>query len=263
MMQAVLETVRRGSPRVHCICNTAAANDVANVLLAVGAKPILAQAEEEAAEVARACSAVSLNCGTPDESRFRAMRKAAEAARAAGRPVVLDPVGAGASAWRLARVSTLLRAAHPQVIHCNYSECRALLGERTAFSGVDSVAAGVEERAAAAQELSRQTGAAVLLSGPEDLAAHAGRLAKIAGGSRMMGLVTGSGCMLSALLGAFCAAEPDPFRAAVAASSFWKACAQEAWERSGQAGGGPGTLHACLFDAAWKIREWRETIEFF
>ena len=105
--------------------------------------------------------------------------------------------------------------------------------------------------------------AAVLLSGPEDLAAHAGRLAKIAGGSRMMGLVTGSGCMLSALLGAFCAAEPDPFRAAVAASSFWKACAQEAWERSGQAGGGPGTLHACLFDAAWKIREWRETIEFF
>lgn len=259
---ALLRRLRDRSPRVHCIENLAVAPDVANILLAAGAKPILAQAKEEAGEIAAACDAVVLNFGTPDEEKFEAIRRAGTAAAAAGVPLVADPVGAGASPWRRENTLAILRDVPFSAIHCNFSEALTLLGETAEFHGVDSAKAPFSARKETAERLAARRGCAVLISGEEDIVAHGSRTAVIRGGTSAMGRVTGTGCMLSALSGAFCAVEKDPFLALSAAASFWKACGEAAWEETRRTGGGPGTFHVRLFDAAWLTEEWRENIEF-
>ncbi len=262
-MKELLEKIRQESPRIHCISNLVSANDTANILLAMGAKPILAQAEQETQEIAGVCNAVVLNCGTPELSRFRAMEEAGKGALKADRPVILDPVGAGASSWRMCQIKGLLEAVHPTVIHCNYSECCALLGEKTPFCGVDSISGEQEERRKAAEALARKYRCVVLVSGPKDVIADREKAGVISGGSRMMGMVTGTGCMLSAMIGAFCAVCEDSFSAAATASSYWKACAEAAEKWTEQEGGGPGMLHWKLMDAAYLLKDWRENVEIF
>lgn len=266
---AYLRLVRETAPRVHCIANLAAGPDVANILLAAGARPILAQAAEEAGEIAAACSAAVLNFGTPDREKLRALLAAGLAAKAAGVPVTADPVGAGASAWRREEILKILEKIRPDVIHCNFSEALVLSGEPSKFQGVDSVRASLEERICQAERTAGQYGCTVLLSGAEDVVSDGRRTMVIRGGSPAMGLVTGTGCMLSALVGAFCGAgnisqgerTQSFLRAAAAASSFWKACGELAWKETEAAGGGAGTFHVKLFDAAGSMREWRENIE--
>ena len=261
----LLAQVRERRPRVHCITNLAAGPDVANILLAAGAAPILAQAREEAGEIAAACSAAVLNFGTPDREKLEAIRAAGRRAKEAGVPVIADPVGTGASPWRRERILEILGEIRPDVIHCNFSEALVLLGNPREFHGVDSAQAGLEERLAAAAGTAEKYGCAVLLSGREDVAAGEGMTRVIRGGSQAMGLITGTGCMLSALIGAFCGAQGresrDLLAGATAASSFWKACGEAAWRQTEEAGGGAGTFHVKLFDAASQMREWREDIE--
>lgn len=253
MTRPFLRALRGSQPYIHCISNVVSANDVANLLLAVGARPILAQAPEEAGEVAASCAACVLNCGTPDEARFAALRAAAAGARQAGRPVVLDPVGVTASVWRGAHIRALLEDTPPTILHGNWSEIGALLGAAAGFHGVDSADASEQARREAAQAAARRFGCVVVLSGPDDVIADGTRTAVAAGGCAQMRAVTGTGCMLSALLGAFAAAGPDPFAAAHAACVFWKSCAADAHKRAQALGGGPGLLHVLLFDAAAQL----------
>ena len=244
-----LTELRAAQPLVHCISNIVTANDCANLVLAAGGSPIMAQAPEEMAEIAAAAAAVVLNTGTPDTEKFRACRLAGQAARAAGRPIVLDPVGVGASRWRLTQVAALLEAAPPAILRANLGEAQALLGVCGAEQGVDSLAAaGADVRRAAAMALARQQHTVVLLSGPADLVTDGAACWQITGGSALTRSITGAGCMLSVLCGAFAAVEPRPMQAAALAASFWKACAAEA--KQAAAGRGLGSFHAALFDAA-------------
>lgn len=265
--ELLLKQMRENHPRVHCIANLAAGPDVANILLAAGARPILAQAKEEAGEIAAACAAAVLNFGTPDEEKLKGILAAGLGAKAAGVPVTADPVGAGASSWRKEQTLRLLDSIRPDVIHCNFSEALALLGETGEFHGVDSAGAGLRERAACARRTAVKYGCVVLLSGEEDVVSDGLRERVVRGGTPAMGLVTGTGCMLSALTGAFLGGqkseERDYFEAAAAAASFWKACGELAWEETKKAGGGAGTFRVRLFDAAGSIEEWRENIEDF
>lgn len=246
----LLTTLRAGAPLVHCISNIVSANDCANLALAVGASPIMAQAPQEMAEISAAASAVVLNTGTPSEEKFAACRAAGLAANAAGRPVVLDPVGVGASGWRLQQVRELLRAVRPSIVRVNYSEAAALLQGEAAERGVDSLPPEAPDRpAAAAAALAARLGTVVLLSGVGDVVAGGGACLCIGGGSARMRQVTGAGCMLSVLCGAFAAAAPaTPAQAAAAASLFWKLCAQQA--EQAVAGRGAGSFRTALFDAA-------------
>lgn len=243
----LLEAVRRRRPLIHCVSNLVSANDCANLALAVGASPIMAQAPQEMAAIAAVSAAAVLNTGTPEEEKFRAcLLRGREAARL-GQPVVLDPVGVGASPWRLERVGALLERFPVSILRVNLGEARALTGDAGGEQGVDSPGpASLEERSAAARALAGRYRAAVLLTGPEDLVTDGERLRRVSGGSALTASVTGTGCMLSALCGVFAAVEPDPLEAAVLASAFWKTCARLAEERSR----GPGSFRTALLDAA-------------
>lgn len=241
-----LDALRATQPLLHCIANQVTANDCANLALAVGASPIMAHAPEEAADIAAHCDAAVLNIGTLTEELFRACLLCGKTVRQKGRPLILDPVGVGASPWRLRRSLELLDACPPSILRANYAEILALLGISATEHGVDSAEAADTEKRDAAVKLSRQISAAVLLSGKEDLITDGNLVWRISGGSPQMRRITGTGCMLSILCGAFAAVEPNAAQAAVLASAFWKVCAGAAEKHSGGLGG----FHMALLDAA-------------
>ena len=221
--------VREKRPLVHCISNIVTANDCANLLLACGASPMMAEAPEEMEEITRIADATVLNLGTPSREKYAAARICLEQSKRSGKPVVLDPVGVGAGEWRLKNAASLLSAAPPDIVRVNLAEAEALLA------------------------LAAKLGCAVLLTGAKDVVSDGERTAAISGGSGLMPLVTGSGCMLSALCGAFAAVERDAFKAACAASLYWKRCSELAGELSGNRGS--GSFRAALMDAACRVTD--------
>ena len=196
MSSEYLSNVRRLRPVVHTITNYVTANDCANLLLAAGASPIMADAPEETAQIAAMADAVVLNLGTLSTSRKEAMLLAGKAASAADKPIVLDPVGVGASGFRRETAGLLLREAEPTVIRGNRSEIRALRTGETGERGVDT-ADLPEGDGENARLLAKQTGAVVLQTGETDLVTDGEQVLRVQGGSDMLCLVTGAGCMLS------------------------------------------------------------------
>ena len=246
---SLLEAVRLRRPLVHCVSNIVSAGDCANLALAAGASPVMAQAPEEMEAIAAASAAAVLNTGTPDEEKFQACLLRGQVGVRLGRPVILDPVGVGASPWRLERAEALLAAFTPSLLRVNLGEAQALLHQESQEQGVDSPAAGTPaQRAETARRLARERGTAVLLSGAEDLVSDGDSLWKISGGSPRTAQITGTGCMLSVLCGVFAAVEEDILTAAVTAAAFWKACAHRAEALAGERG--PGSFRAALLDAA-------------
>lgn len=165
--------------------------------------------------------------------------------------MVLDPVGVGASPWRLGQVRALLDLFTPSILRVNLGEARALLGSDGQEQGVDSPAArpAREARRDTAMDLARRRGTAVLLSGPEDLITDGARVCASPAGRRpACALVTGTGCMLSVLCGVFAAVEPDAAAAAALASAFWKICARLAEHLATDRGS--GSFRTALLDAA-------------
>ena len=149
-----LDDIRRRRPLLHCISNIVTANDCANIALALGASPMMAEAPEEMADIARIADAEVLNCGTPSRAKFDACLISGREGSRQGKPVVLDPVGVGASPWRLAEAGKLLAAFRPDILRVNLSEARALLGLAGREKGVDSAGdADRQTRASVAAEL--------------------------------------------------------------------------------------------------------------
>lgn len=246
--------LREKRPLVHCISNIVTANDCANLLLAAGASPMMAEAEQEMEEITAISDSTVLNMGTPSAAKYSAARVCVEVSVRLGKPFVLDPVGVGASEWRLGSASALLFRGSPSIVRVNLAEAEALLDLGANEQGVDSPGrSGMDARLDAARALARRLGSTVLLSGAVDVVADAARCAAVYGGSDMMPLITGSGCMLSVLCGAFAAVTDDMFSAALAASCFWKRCSERAEARCSAAG--PGSLRAALMDAAWTMTD--------
>lgn len=241
-----LERVRTERPLVHCITNFVTANDCANALLALGASPILADDASEAAEVTSLSRALVLNLGTLSPERLSAMEKAGRTANARGLPVVLDPVGAGALTGRLDAAKMLLSTLRIGIIRCNAAELSALAGEKTAASGVDACGAASENCAA---RLARETGAVVAVTGKTDLVTNGARGCRITNGVPALARVTGTGCVLSALTGAFAAAnDASLFEAATAAVCAMGLCGEIAARRLTPPDG-TGSFRVYLMDA--------------
>ena len=251
MSSEYLSNVRRLRPVVHTITNYVTANDCANLLLAAGASPIMADAPEETAQIAAMADAVVLNLGTLSTSRKEAMLLAGKAASAADKPIVLDPVGVGASGFRRETAGLLLREAEPTVIRGNRSEIRVDTADLPEGDGEN------------ARLLAKQTGAVVLQTGETDLVTDGEQVLRVQGGSDMLCLVTGAGCMLSALTGAFLAANPDrPLLAAAAAAETMSVCAEIAQRRL-RTGEGNASFRTRLIDAMCNLtpetfRKWRQ-----
>lgn len=241
---AVLARLRADAPLVQCITNSVVVNVTANVLLAAGAAPVMADVPGEAGECARWASALLINLGTPKREQREAMSEAVAAAREAGTPWVLDPVGVGALSMRTAFAAELL-AHEPAVIRGNASEILALAGAGAGGRGVDS-SDDVEATAEVARELAHRTRAVIAVSGPVDLITDGERVLRVAGGDALLTRVTGAGCALGALVGAaVAAADGDALAGAVAAHTLYA----EAAERAAAIAPAPGGFAVALLDA--------------
>lgn len=235
---ACLDRVRERRPLIHCITNYVTANDVANLLLACGASPIMADEPEEVEEITARCAGLCLNLGTPSRRTIPSLMRAGVKAGELGRPVVLDPVGVGASALRLRTAQELIARVTFTVLRGNVSELRALAGGQEHTRGVDAggadavTEAELERGVAFAKGTARRTGTVVAVTGAIDLVSDGEQCVVIRNGRPEMGLVTGTGCQLSALTAACLAASPErPLEAAAAAVCAMGVAGELAWAR--------------------------------
>ena len=244
-----LARIRERTPLIHNITNLVAMNDTANVLLALGASPVMAHAMEEVREMVAYAGALVLNIGTLDEPWIEAMLAAGEEANARRIPVVLDPVGAGATRFRTAATERIRAAVKVAVVRGNAAELATIAGMEAKIRGVDSVASGAPDVAVRLAAI--RFGGAAVVSGAVDYVADANRAAEVRNGHPLMGRITGSGCMATAIVGAFLAVEPDPFLAGIEAMIAFGIAGELAAERSA----GPGTFRAQLIDAVAALDE--------
>ena len=216
-----LSRVRQQAPVIHAISNYVTANDVANVLLACGSSPIMADDPEESACITALAAGLVLNLGTLSRRRVSAMLAAGEEAGRLGRPVLLDPVGAGASPMRTDTARMLLHRLPVTALRCNASELRALLSGTHTHRGVDAdrqQAGSLSEQIVFVKGAARQLGCLVAVTGETDLVSDGESCFVIHNGRPEMSRVTGTGCQLSALCAAFLAADPDRSVSALAAA---------------------------------------------
>jgi hydroxyethylthiazole kinase len=240
-----LRELRERKPLVHQITNYVVMNETANATLAIGALPVMAHAPEEVEEMVGLASALVLNIGTLSEHWIEAMLLAGRAATERGIPVVLDPVGAGATAYRTETARRILEEVGVTVLRGNAGEVATLVGADAEVRGVESIASGIEP-AELALQAGRQLGLVASVTGPVDHVSDGELTLAVANGHPLLAAVTGTGCISSALTGCFLAAKPDqPLEAAAEALAALGVAAEDA-----AAGAeGPGTFHARLYDA--------------
>ncbi len=244
-----LRELRERKPLIHQITNYVVMNETANATLALGALPVMAHAREEVEEMARVAGALVLNIGTLSQPWIEAMLLAAKAANAAGAPVVLDPVGAGATTFRTETAKRFLAEADIAVVRGNAAEVATLAGREAEIRGVESIGAaesGTELARAAAHEL----GCVVAVTGPVDHVSDGERSVAVANGHELLGTVSGTGCMATAVTGSFLAVAADrPLEAAAEALVAFGVAGEDA-ARDAK---GPGTFHAALYDALYHL----------
>ena len=268
-LQPWLARLRKAQPLVHCITNYVTVNDVANLLLACGASPVMADAEEGAAEMAAIAGALLINLGTLNPRTVRSMHLAAASANKHGIPIVLDPVGVGATSFRSSTAQALLQEHNFALIRGNISEIKALVltGQSAGTTrGVDAqesdLADAVQGRINLARELARRTNSMVVISGAQDVAAAANGPALLcSNGCPAMQAVTGSGCMLSALLAAYAAVsytakdnkEDNLRHAALAGLAAMGICGERANTLTEEQQGGNASFRTHLIDSMYRL----------
>ena len=251
----LLREVRNKKPLVHNLTNYVTVNDCANALLAVGASPVMADDIGEAEDIAALADAVVINIGTLNARTVQSMFAAGKKAASLGRPVLLDPVGAGASRLRTETALGLINEIPFAVIRGNVSEIKALLAGSGSTRGVDADerdlrADGLSGVAVAANALARRTGTVVAVTGPTDILANGDRTLAVSNGHPLLSRITGSGCMLSAVAGAFCGASPGRVFDAVAAALCTMGLAgEQAAARTAREKAGTGSFRTYLIDS--------------
>lgn len=259
MLGKCLENVREKTPLVHCITNYVTVNDVANVLLGAGASPIMSDEPEDAKKLAEMSSALYLNIGTLNKRTIEACFFAGEAARSAGVPILLDPVGAGATPLRTDTARKITEKLAPKIIRANISEIKALLFGTDTTRGVDADAADVvneenlDKMIGVMKSFSEKTGAVIAVTGKIDLVADSEKCYVIRNGSAVMSKITGTGCMLSGLCAAFAAANGENVTEAVAAAVCDMGIAGELGAAALGKGEGNATLRNRIIDAIYNM----------
>jgi len=238
MLKKMLENVRKKCPLIHNITNYVTVNDCANVLLACGGSPIMADDADEAEEITSVCGGLNINIGTLNQHTIPAMYKAGRKSNELGHPVVLDPVGAGASKLRTKTAKELMQNIKFTVIRGNISEIKSLaLGEGGA-KGVDADVADKVTKESLLQavkfikEFANKTGSVIAVTGEIDIVSDGKKAYCIYNGHPMMSTITGTGCQLSAIIAAYVTANPEHLlEATVAAVCLMGACGEKAHKR--------------------------------
>jgi len=249
-ISADLAAVREKSPLVHNITNFVVMNNTANALLALGASPVMAHAVEEVTDMVNIASALVINMGTLSPEWVEGMIEAGKAASTKGIPVVFDPVGVGATPYRNEVAARIVSECKPLFIRGNASEIMALANENIVTKGVDSSASG-NSAIAAAMRLATETGAIVVISGPEDFITDGNEVLSTRNGSAMMAKVTGMGCTATAVLGAFAGVNTNRLEAAMHAMAVMSIAGEMAAAKAE----GPGTLQLHFLDTLYNLSE--------
>lgn len=248
---ALLTKVQKARPLVHNMTNVVVTNFTANGLLALGASPVMAYAREEVADMAKVAGALVLNIGTLSTEQVDAMIIAGKSANLHGVPVLLDPVGVGATRLRTEAAERILREVKIALIRGNASEIANLVGEVSDIKGVDAAESSAEINAEIALRASHQFNAVVAITGKEDVIADGAHYRIISGGDVLLTQVTGAGCLLTSVLGAFAAIERDMMLAGTAGLAYYGAAAARAAERTASLG--PGSFQVAFLDELAKL----------
>lgn len=243
-----LDKLQRSRPLVHHVTNLVIMADTANVTLHVGASPVMAHAHEEVEEMASMADAVVLNLGTLEPDWVEAMILAGKKGRERGIPVVLDPVGAGATTYRTAVGHRLLEEVGPSIVRGNAGEIGTLAGAGGEVKGVDSLG-GPDNPGEVAQEAAGRWDCVVAITGKVDWIADSERRLAVANGHAWLTTLTGTGCMATAVIGAFAAVEQDRLVATASALGCYGLAAELASEQAV----GPGSFKSEMFDALFNL----------
>ena len=243
-----IAAVRAKSPLVHNITNFVVMNNTANALLAIGASPVMAHWVSEVEDMVAIADALVINIGTLDEQWVESMIRAGVAAHNKGIPIIIDPVGAGATRARTTAALEIIKQCHPTIIRGNGSEIMALVDANIRSKGVDSSAQS-GDALSAAQRLATECGAVVVISGATDYITDGKEIFTVEGGSPIMTSVTGMGCTSTAIIGAFAAVVTSPIVAATAAMAVMSL----AGERAAVHSAGNGTMQVNFLDELFNL----------
>lgn len=243
-----IEKIRQNKPLIHNITNYVVMNYTANVLLATGASPVMAHAENEVEEMVGFAGALVINIGTLSEPWISSMLTAGRKASKLGTPIVLDPVGSGATRLRTETAKTIAAETNVRIVRGNASEILSLHNENSRSKGVDSQHS-VDEAEASAMVLAKELGATLAITGPVDFITDGSRILRVKNGHPLMPMVTGTGCSATAIIGAFAAVDPDPLHAAASGLAFFGL----AGEQAGANAKGPGSFMTAILDALYQI----------
>ncbi len=248
----LLTLVRSQKPLVHHITNYVTVNDCANITLAIGASPVMADAIEEAGDIAAIASALVLNMGTLNSRTVESMLIAGKSANQNGIPVVFDPVGAGASSMRNEAAARILNENKVAVVRGNLSEIRFIAGLSANTKGVDASEQDGGDTGKIARKLAQKLGCVAAITGAVDTVSDGERTIYIHNGHPALSGVTGTGCMCSSLIGSFCAAAPNQaFEGTVAALLCMGIAGEMAYEKAGHIGN--GSFRIGILDAVSKL----------
>jgi hydroxyethylthiazole kinase len=240
-----LGVIRERKPLVHQITNYVVMNETANATLSLGALPVMAHAREEVEEMVRLAGALVINIGTLSQHWVDAMLLAGRAANEAGVPVVLDPVGAGATTYRTDTAKRILSDVDVAVLRGNLGEVATLVGVSAEVRGVESMGVGGDP-SDLARAAAKNLGVVASVTGPVDHVSDGTRVLAVANGHELLAAVSGTGCMSTAITGAFVAAKKgEPVEAAAEALAAFGVAA----ENAARDAGGPGSFHVNLYDA--------------
>lgn len=247
----LLNEVRNKKPLVHNITNYVTVNDCANILLAIGASPIMADDIKEAADITKISSALVINIGTLNERTIESMIASGKKANELNIPVIFDPVGAGASDFRNSTTKRLLEEVKISVLRGNMSEIKFISGLGSTTKGVDAsendARTGNDEGIDVAKNLAKKLQCTVAITGATDIISDGERVVILENGTKMLSNVTGTGCMTTALIGAFCGAGSDYFIGAVSGIISMGISGEIALDKAGKIG--TGSFHIAIIDA--------------
>ncbi len=259
MFQNMFENVRKNCPLIHNITNYVTVNDCANIVIACGASPIMADDKDEVADITAVCAGLNINIGTLNSRTTASMLIAGKKANELNHPVVLDPVGAGASGLRTEIAMQLLEEVKFSVIRGNISEIKTLAFGSGTTKGVDADAVdkvteeNLDDVIAFAKAFAKKTGAVIAITGAIDIVADSKNAYCIRNGHQMMSSVTGTGCQLSAMTTAFVTANPDHLlEAAAAAVSAMGYAGEVAYDRLTEKDGN-ATYRNYIIDAIYNM----------
>ncbi|MBO8183015.1 MAG: hydroxyethylthiazole kinase [Archaeoglobus sp.] len=237
------DKIREKRPLIHHITNYVAMNDSANATLAIGASPIMAHAHDEVEELVSTASALLINIGTLDNYWFKSMLLAVGAAKKI--PILLDPVGAGASKLRT-EVALQLLNYNISVVKGNYGEILSLSGDKSAIKGVDSLVSSFEKVSDAVKDLSANYKTIAVATGEVDVISDGKKVYLIKNGTDKFERITASGCMLGSVIASFLAVQKNPLIAAIEGVAVYTIAGELAEEQT-------GSFKVALLDSLAKI----------